>query len=468
MSRYMVEKITNGFVVREAPAPLARAGQPDWQVEMRDEYMYGRTPVSVVRKPAWLETEPGGARFCFCDYYGLLKEAASVLLSSWEPPDWREEGWEEVPAFVPDWLRDWAIKRTSWAINKLVYPHWQQLLSEVDPTVLAVHKAVFSATFGYDPGGIILQEELYREQYLVRDILKYRAAAVAARLCQDVGGSEPALEKMANWRSLYCPEGVEPNGILNKTLDNLPGGVPIRLLRRLRKFELPRIITNRLELIATLLASETDRYCNLMPRGGDGVETHPDGRKTYLNFTAIALSEAAQIVKAMEKVSGHIHEKYKPRRLEDVGSVLGFLLRYPKKHKGRIVGLADKAIKRDRDSLQAYLKKLGENHPLARPPIPLPTQDGIRFLETVGDVCREAEQMDSCIAKYAPGAVYGGCYLFHVTHQGEEASVEVNPCGSVVQSRGPGNSKNQAAAWGKRVLSRWAKPWRDPPRREPC
>src|SRR5207237_508482 len=93
---------------------------------------------------------------------------------------------------------------------------------------------------------------------------------------------------------------------------------------------------------------------------------------------------------------------------------------------------------------------------MARPPIPLPDDPRVRFLDTVAGVCAEAETMQHCVASYIDLAVMGNCYLFHVSYQGEEATVEVGVEGKARQAQGPRNQPNRAARWGKRVLNRWA------------
>ena len=65
--------------------------------------------------------------------------------------------------------------------------------------------------------------------------------------------------------------------------------------------------------------------------------------------------------------------------------------------------------------------------------------------------------MDNCIASYAQSAVAGECFLFHVRHRGEHASVEVDPRGNVRQAEGPSNSSNHAAAWGAERLHEWGR-----------
>ena len=51
----------------------------------------------------------------------------------------------------------------------------------------------------------------------------------------------------------------------------------------------------------------------------------------------------------------------------------------------------------------------------------------------------------------------GVCYLFHVDHGGEIASIEVDRWGNFVQSRGPGNIINRACSWGRMMLGKWGK-----------
>ena len=63
--------------------------------------------------------------------------------------------------------------------------------------------------------------------------------------------------------------------------------------------------------------------------------------------------------------------------------------------------------------------------------------------------------MRHCVAAYAQRAAAGQCYLFHVDHAGQEATVEVSPFGRVAQSCGPDNCSNDATAWGLKVLGMW-------------
>jgi hypothetical protein len=137
-----------------------------------------------------------------------------------------------------------------------------------------------------------------------------------------------------------------------------------------------------------------------------------------------------------------------------------FIADYPEEHAGNLPGLTDRAIRWHRDRheehMQAMRQHYGADTPTMPPPLALPAIEGVRFLDTVSEVCAEAERMGHCVASYIDLAVQGNCYLFHVTYKGEEATVEVGCEGKVRQSQGPRNLRNRASAWGKRLLNRWA------------
>jgi hypothetical protein len=431
---YIVDTLNEGFVVRRRPHPLDVPDQPRWLVDLAYEHCGGRRePATVLKKSCYLalETRPEYPR-PFCDYYGVVKDVASTLIKGWiAPPETWHEDREPYEYLNEVWLTDWLITQTSRAIGKLVHTHWRELLAHVDPTMLAIHRKVFAANFGCNLAhSVLMKPELYRERFIVSDILSFRAAQLATGIVKSV-------EEMASWRSLFCPEGVEPYTSLNKTLTKVPGGVPVRLLLRFKQFVLPRPIFNRLELLATLCAVDEN------------------------NFDVFANAKSQEIMEAMQRVARFTHWDSDPRRWRDVLLVVRFLQDFPEIHHGRLLGLTEKAIRWHRDAqgreIQRSILELGEGTPVATPPIPLPTLPGICFLSTVGAICDEAKKMENCIASYAKRAVNGCCYLFHVEWEGEMASVEVNQHGVVMQAQGPKNWPNKAAAWGNQVLSQWGR-----------
>jgi hypothetical protein len=97
---------------------------------------------------------------------------------------------------------------------------------------------------------------------------------------------------------------------------------------------------------------------------------------------------------------------------------------------------------------------------LPPPPIPLPEDPRVRFLATVGDVLREADQMEHCVGSHLPRAACGRVWLFHVEHEGEHATVEVDDAGAITECNGPRNRGNGAVDVALELLEAWAEPLR--------
>ncbi|MBN1889457.1 MAG: PcfJ domain-containing protein [Thermoflexales bacterium] len=450
-------------------------------IEARD-----RCTVRVVLMPTYIHVEGGGhaADFGFFEYYRLSAYIADVLMQNWKPPlhlyrlpDGREIMSDE---YTPRWLRPWAVGQTAKAIGRRVYAQWQRLLAMACPAVLAVQRAIFAATCG--AGAVAISPELYQaDGYILGDILNYRAAAIAARNCTELARdsrdamilhSQPAeqlraladslgvrvdiscwnhvrttaegIDAMHNWRGLFSPTG-ESYRSLDRTLMNLPGGVPHSLVCNLVHTRLERPVTNRLELTSILFHAIREK------RHNEPVFYH---------------ARAPQIAEAMRRVATHTRNDLSPRKTRDVKFLVQFLADYPDDHAGSIVGLADKAIVWHRDERQRdaarQAEQLGPDRAVMAPPVPLPQTDNISFLATVGDVCWEGIDMQHCVASYAKEAAEGRCYLFHIDYKGEKATVQVDRFGKVVQAHGPSNQRNKAAGWGKRMLSRWGTTFPDP------
>jgi hypothetical protein len=459
------------------------------------EYLNGFEITAPERNPVKIELMDyyfmvNGKVIGLYNYYDLSRYIAEQLMRDYVPPKLAKSKMEGVNDYVPHWIQAWAPRQTAKAIGKRVYANWLWLLNNVDPEVKAVQSAIFAATT--HAADISAEPELYREKWLIKDIIAYRAAAAAAmdinkliqrnwwnksniytnrlatspqgealiKLANTMGievkiealidkGPDPwgsistqrKLEALANWRGLYSPTGL-PYRSLNRTLMNLPGGVPYGYLSALAEIDLPRPITNRLELNLILAYKEAW-----------------DNRNQSGNLLVLLYAQAPQIKEAMQRISESTHNELSPRRSRDIKFMAHFLADYPEKHAGNIVGLADKAIdwhryEQERE-IQKQVDELGAETKAATPPIPLPDQPGIRFLVTVDDICQEGSEMSHCLAGYSKDAVKGHCYLFHVEHNGERASVQVDFMGKVVQAHGPGNRRNNAEAWGKRVLKRW-------------
>lgn len=435
-----------------------------------------RPPVVVAFRPTGLEAAHGRAaereRFGFFSFGRLLEFVARGLLRDWQPAD----GWFGA--------RAWAQQQTARALARRLREQWLRLVGLADPTVRDVQRAIFAATFGDAP--LAAEPALYRQPFLVQDILNFPACAVAVRnaysLTRDLSvrrllnapcarevrelaramgvplvmhaapAAEPdlatQLDGLGDWKALFSDTGEDYRS-LNRTLMNLPGRVPHRLVCHLRHVHLDRPIEHRLELLVlTQYAGlRTDREAAGEPRAD---HTH-----------LLQHAKAGQVRESLARLARHLRQALDPRRASDVKQLVQFVTDYPEAHSGNLLGLTERAIAWHRDRHEEHTNAMrqhyGADTPTMPPPIPLPDAIGVRFLDTVGAVCAEAERMRHCVSSYIELSVQGNCYLFHVSHQGEEATVEVGCEGKVRQSQGPRNQPNRASAWGRRVLNRWAR-----------
>jgi hypothetical protein len=253
-----------------------------------------------------------------------------------------------------------------------------------------------------------------------------------------------ALEMMENWRGLFSPTG-EPYRSLDRTLMRMPGGVPCRSVPYIKLVRLREPVPSRLGL-ATLALYEKERLRRGIRRRNEAV---------FLSAPPDRIARAARLV------GEHIRSSLRTRTTEDLAFLVRFLMDYPDDHDGNIVGLAEKSVRWHREAAhreaERIAERLGGVHETAPPPIPLPREPEIRFLSTVGDLCAEGEHMRNCVATYAEMAVRGGCYVFHASRRGEEATVEVDRAGRVVQASGPRNTGNSTSRWAERALNRWGR-----------
>jgi hypothetical protein len=94
---------------------------------------------------------------------------------------------------------------------------------------------------------------------------------------------------------------------------------------------------------------------------------------------------------------------------------------------------------------------------LALPPVPLPEDKHLRFIDRYGDLVEEGRKQHHCVGSYADSAKQGRYFHFHVEYCGETATVQLNDKGQIVQGYGPCNQRNKASEYGIRVLVKWGK-----------
>jgi hypothetical protein len=468
------------FGARESQTVEATVSRYQFREEPQGFLVEGeqRPPVRVTFQPTALEARYVGVddpaareRFGFFNFGKLLEFVARGLLREWRPLD----GWYGA--------RAWAQQQTARAIARRLREQWLRLIDRADPTVLGVQKAIFAATFSDAP--LASDARLYQDTFLVRDILNYPAAAIAVRnawklthdlplrrlhgsaqaralhaLARSLGlgvrlqvqGTEDPdqaaqLEALRDWKALFSDTGHDYRS-LNRTLMNLPGRLPHRQVCNLRLIHLERPLEHRLEVLGVVFCAA------IRANREDWPQRSADHGHVFQH------AGVAQVREALRRVAAHLHLELSPRKAGDVRQMVQFLADYPDEHRGSLAGLADRAIRwhqsRQQEQQAAMQRLYGPDALTARPPVAPPEDPRIRFLDTVAAVCAEAEQMRHCVASYLDLAIGGNCYLFHVSYQGEEATIEVGGEGKVRQAQGPRNQPNRAARWGKRVLNRWA------------
>lgn len=380
-----------------------------------------------------------------------------------------------LPNIAP--TNDTQILRESMAIGSELHRRLDLLLADVDRDILAVQERSLAFTSRVVP--LAEDPALYRHLHLVSDILRYEPAAIAfthydselwphflktrllspedrghqrsdwewAALVPPVGDSFPAeavVANLCNWRGLFSPDGMSYRS-LDRTLMNLPPGIPPKLLCQLRCVRLERPIRSRVKLLA-LLVCLAHRIQLLAPGHGSPM---------------LQRSTQAEIRRALKHIGDATQRSLREDSEDDLVFALKYLADYPEPHFGRLGGLADKAIRWHRDAPlreaeQTIAALGGPEQATELPPIPLPDDPGITFLDTVGALLHEGRRMSHCIASRARAAVAGECFLFHIEYGGEQASAEVGRNGELRDCVGPWNGYNIAADWAHQKLSAWA------------
>jgi hypothetical protein len=412
---------------------------------------------------------------------------------------------------------DRSIKRKEHQLRKLlrapVHRRLRRMLSTVSPLMLAIQRAISPSLLdalsqgarGEYVASAVPEPDLIRDADVRRDILAHRAAAIAAghltelvpdwlrRVVPDLADTPPsALDDPATrvaiaarhpflaseaglellqqwmrdrslslsptlatamrfWRDLFSSNGVsDPR--LEHTLAILPEDIPDFLICALGHVRLRRPLTDRLELLVTTLVARRHSYRLLLTDAPD--------RQAGVLLDA----RREDIVRAMHLVSTHLGWTLEPKYEGHVSTFVEFVLGYAETQRDSLAGLAEQAIadhlralERDRSEVVATL---GASTPSARPPIPLPDIPGVRFLGTVGEIADVGLKLRIGLARDAPSAVEGRCYLFHVAHDGEEETVGVSADGWVWMPK----YSTRRMRWGEKALDAWAAALRPPPR----
>lgn len=415
--------------------------------------------------------------YCFPE---IVNAVATTLMLNWERPKRKNKKKED-----PDWgISSWAEKQTKIALLGKISTQWRRLLAGADPTIVSAQKAVFSAS-GHPTANHMLDAKLYEDRILIKDVLSSRGAATllhyapfvitkmnAARvrampewadmeqLAESLGlridlssadvKTEEIIESMHNWAGMLAPSG-KPYCSLSATLINLPKNVPFEFVFDLAQHKLLEPITSRSAVLLAGAYASFEKVCGLA-----------DADKQKLQNIFFRTKDI-EIKKAMALFNDHTGFAFSIRRYRDVDKLIKYMLDAPIGRSKTLVGFLKAAIRYHQEKVEeeriAYAATADIRRVATKPPIPLPAEPDITFLETVNTIISEGELMGHCVgsSSYCEGAVNGTHYLFHVRHSGHDATAQIMADGTIGQIFGPKNKNNPACKWGISKLSPWCR-----------
>lgn len=411
-SKYTLVEVPDGVIVRRAIGPL-----------LPDEFL----DCPVTYKDTWIDVG-GESRVGLHCYPEIVKAIAEWFAERVLSSRARKKDIEQATEMIYDALRG-RFK-----------PHWERMVKQIAPgEVSALARLMWSSARG--DARLLHEPALYTDAFanLRRDLRKYHACRLFAKALDTVDELYPGalLLVAAEWRDSLAP--TKATKALNKTLDKLPPAISYKQIKRLAVMHLEQPITSRLHLIFALCVAEHHHW--------------------GLHERTVLSANADQVQRAAAEFGYQVNGR---SRTNQISAVAQLILDYPQPYGGDLVGLAQ----RSRDWHNAMVAQRRQYEPseseydladeaeLPAPPlgVGMLAALGITCLRTAGDVRDEGSRMRHCVGSYASKAAAGGCYLFHVDHDGQQATVEVSPRGEVLQAYGPGNTKNSACSYGAREL----------------
>jgi len=409
--------------------------------------------------------------FCF---YKILGNSVLALYEDWNPN-------KNKNTYVRARLFTQAVTTTKKTLARPIKDIWLKKNHEIcDEETILLHKKMYSTANGSGNWGhfrYLLNKSGYSEEeamYARKDLMQYRSARCAFLSYTD-------LIDRTDWKKQFFDIS---NPHIRKTISNFPN-VPYFFVHMFRRnphydarnspidgepeffpvepsyLDIKEPLTTRIRFLAYYTFNNMSFY------NGKSAED------ILLRSSDEDLKKAVRYID--EK---HFKRKTDFRRTRLVLDSFHAIFDYPYIFgKWDIVGLAKRSeqyhweLERERERYhqeamairsQREIERLKQeerfsNSETALPPISLPSNKNIKFLNSYKEIQEEGSKMGHCIGTYAIRAVKGSCYLFHVDYNRETASVEVGLNGYVVQSYGPHDSKNSAADYGRRVLSQWGK-----------
>ena len=287
--------------------------------------------------------------------------------------------------------------------------------------------------------------KVFEDKYYLIDISKYLCSLYAINDNRFYSDNLP----YGKWLNGLAPEGkIYP--ALAKTIYPINYSLPRHLFGRLSELRLPRVFTNRTELLFYLSAAGHDRFRSV--------------EHILANASVGELRKAKQIYLDHHNhniLPGGTQWKCSFRRYVVINELVTWLCDCPGVYPQgtNVVTLAKRSDHYHRElgnrRHAATVAEKGVNTALSAPQT-IPNLPGITLFTESDQLFAETELMSHCVKNYVRKAVEGRSYLFHVEYEGEHATAEVSD-GQLVQIKGPKNQQNKACVYGAKALKDWAK-----------
>ena len=292
--------------------------------------------------------------------------------------------------------------------------------------------------------------KFFPDEYLRKDILKYRGASYAfvtairndlgsfRNCCFPVPNMENGyiiLSERWNWRDYLCPMYEFRTRGTNRFLDKFPGAIPLGFRLYWNTFRNPdRIYLMAHKIVQQYRASNIGRHIdpkiiNIIERS-----TNKQIRQAIRTAGCPSLRKSTEILEAIR----HIVIIDPP---SDKCTFLGWAKHAMKVHE-------DKKRKSLEEKMEVY-----EGVDYVAPEFPiLFDSKKITQLRSPRDILSEGCEMNHCVGSYVARVLSGKSYIFSISHENHRATAEINAKGDIVQVKGPHNSNNKAVEYGFSVF----------------
>ncbi len=383
----------------------------------------------------------------------VVGKAVGLLYSDWKPKKINGKHWGVAPT--------WMKQRTAKCLMKPCKPIMDRIIDEQDDEeMVELHRKFYSLAAGQGSDYVLREmlENRDKYKYQIKDAINIYAVRVTYFHFAGIG----TLIKdgwLKRWEA-------EDNPVMRKTLSQYTGyGLPyywIGGLYRLRNL-LRKPLTTRLQVLAHYAVTQH-------------FYIEHDIRAV---LQVLARSDDDDIREAIEIAHGYMgNGKLDYRRVNYIRELISWVLDVVNQMEPddvvnlRFSGLARRSLDyhqhMERWQRETRLREEARNAELyasktALPPIDLPDDEHIQFLDTYKSVVYEGREMQHCVGGYASSCVDGRNFIFHIDYCGDEATVQVTREGRVYQAYGPNNCRNRASEYGKKALMEWANGWPEKP-----